>query len=158
MLLLVLLVARQLFLILHPVMAQIRLLRAVSLVLWLWLGVPVVHALKRTSAQKSCFVLPLNSMPRCCTRIRDEFRPSYASVLVHGPDPLALQNAVHDLERNHRITSCFTAWCSHCQGPYLLTTDIDEFKTPSAHHTHQLLLLSILRESGAFGPAEPVEL
>lgn len=163
MLLLVLLVARQLFLALHPVLAQIRLLRAVSLVLWLWLGVPVVHALK--SGQAFCCpspqVQPLqasSSMPRCCTRIRDEFRPSYASVLVHGPDPLALQNAVHDLERNHRITSCFTAWCSHCQGPYLLTTDIDEFKTPSAHHTHQLLLLSVLRESGAFGPAEPVEL
>jgi hypothetical protein len=157
MLLLVLFVARQLFLALHPLLAQIRLLRAVSLVLWLWLGVPVVHALK--SGRPVPLVLASSSsMPRCCTRIHDEFRPSYASVLVHGPDPLALQNAVHDLEHNHRITSCFTAWCSHCQAPYLLTTDINEFKTPSAHHTHQLLLLSILRESGAFGPAEPAEL
>jgi hypothetical protein len=153
-----LLVARQLFLALHPVMAQLRLLRALFLVLWLWFGVPAVHALK--SGQAFCppapTVQPLASMPRCCTRIKDEFKPSYASVLVYGTDPRTLEQAVRDAEHGQRITSCFTAWCSRCQAPYLLTTDLDNFPAPSAHHTHHLVLLSVLRESGAFGPAEPV--
>ena len=87
--------------------------------------------------------------PRCCHAIRDEFRPSYASVLVHGKDPEKLRAAVQDLEAQ-RITSCFTAWCPDCSGTYLLTTELDRFPAPSAHHTHQLLLLSVLRESGAF--------
>ena len=94
--------------------------------------------------------------PRCCNPIPDEFRPSYASVLVHGPDPAKLRDAVGSLESSQRLTSCFTAWCPSCSGPYLLTTDLDAFPCPSAHHTHQLLLLSILRESGAFFPSEPV--
>lgn len=89
-------------------------------------------------------------MPRCCERIEDEFRPSYASVLAYGSDPEALRAAVSNLEDNTRITSCFTAWCSHCSGTYMLTTDLDNFPAPSAHHTHQLQLLSVLRESGAF--------
>ena len=88
-------------------------------------------------------------MPRCCQRIPDEFKPSYASVLVHGPDPETLRTAVCELERQH-ITSCFTAWCPNCSGTYMLTTELDAFPSPSAHHTHQLLLLSVLRESGAF--------
>jgi hypothetical protein len=93
-------------------------------------------------------------MPRCCERIPDEFRPSYASVLVHGPDPATLEAAVRDLEAQ-RITSCFTAWCPDCAGTYLLTTELGGFACPSAHHTHQLVLLSVLRESGAFFvPAE----
>ena len=89
-------------------------------------------------------------MPRCCEKIPNEFNPSYASVLVHGLDPLALEEAVRDLEEKQRITSCFTAWCSKCSRTYLLTTDLDSFPAPSAHHTHQLRLLSVLRESGAF--------
>ena len=94
-------------------------------------------------------------MPRCCQRIPDEFQPSYASVLVHGPAPGTLEAAVRDLEGQH-ITSCFTAWCPDCAGTYLLTTGLDSFVRPSEHHTHQLLLLSVLRESGAFfvPPAE----
>jgi hypothetical protein len=89
-------------------------------------------------------------MPRCCERIKDEFEPSYASILAYGADPDALRVAVLDLEDNSRITSCFTAWCSRCSNAYLLTTDIEAFPSPSAHHTHQLRLLSVLRESGAF--------
>lgn len=89
-------------------------------------------------------------MPRCCQRIPNEFAPSYASVLAFGSDPQSLQNAVSHLEDDTRITSCFTAWCPNCSGTYLLTTDIDSFPAPSAHHTHQLRLLSVLRESGAF--------
>jgi hypothetical protein len=88
-------------------------------------------------------------MPRCCLRIQDEFKPSYASTLVHGPDPETLRAAVQDLE-HQRITSCFTAWCPDCSCTYMLTTELDTFPCPSAHHTHQLLLLSVLRESGAF--------
>lgn len=91
-------------------------------------------------------------MPRCCEPIRDEFKPSYSSVLVHGPDPATLMNAVKDLEENHPITSCFTAWCSRCSSNYMLTTDIQAFPAPSAHHTHQLKLLSNLRDTGVYPP------
>jgi hypothetical protein len=89
-------------------------------------------------------------MPRYCQHIPDEFKASYASVLVHGPDPatLRLREAVHD-----RITSCFTTWCPDCSGTYMLTTKkLDSFPCQSAHHMHQLLRLSILRDSelGAF--------
>ena len=89
-------------------------------------------------------------MPRCCEPIPNEFSPSYASVLAHGPDPQGLRDAVRDLEENQRIASCFTAWCPKCSATYLLTTDLDSFPAPSAHHTHQLRLLSVLRESGAY--------
>jgi hypothetical protein len=89
-------------------------------------------------------------MPRCCTRIHNEFEPSYASILAYGPDPDALRVAVLNLEDNSRITSCFTAWCPHCSNAYMITNDMDSFPSPSAHHTHQLRLLSVLRESGAF--------
>jgi len=94
--------------------------------------------------------------PRCCHRIPDEFKPSYASVLVYGSDPLKLEHAVREVETNERIASCFTAWCPNCANSYLLTTDIEAFPCPSAHHTHQLVLLSVLRESGALVPAERV--
>ena len=93
---------------------------------------------------------------RCCHPIPDEFKPSYASVLVHGPDPEKLRDAVRAAESKQRLTSCFTAWCPRCSGPYLLTTNLASFPSPSAHHTHQLVLLSVLRESGAFFPSEPV--
>lgn len=94
--------------------------------------------------------------PRCCNPIPDEFKPSYASVLMHGPDPEKLRDAVCAAETTQRLTSCFTAWCARCSGPYLLTSALDSFPCPSAHHTHQLRLLSVLRESGAFFPPEPV--
>lgn len=84
---------------------------------------------------------------RCCgAAIQNEFAPCYASALMYGPDPAAkLEAAVHDLERNQVITSCFTAWCQHCQGNYLLTPDMAQFPSPSAHHTHKLALLKHLR-------------
>lgn len=86
-------------------------------------------------------------MPRCCQPIQDEFKPCYASVLAFGQD---LQRAVEDLESNQKITSCFTSWCPDCEKTYLLTPEIRAFPCPSAHHAHQLVLLSVLRESGAF--------
>jgi hypothetical protein len=88
-------------------------------------------------------------MPRCCEPIAREFVPSYASVLVHGKDPDNLDTAVRGLEAQP-LVSCFTAWCPRCSHNYMLTRDVAEFPTPSAHHTHQLQLLAILRESGAF--------
>jgi hypothetical protein len=87
---------------------------------------------------------------RCCAGIADEFKPSYASILVHGPEPSTLREAVRTLEESSPITSCFTGWCSHCASPSLITTDLESFMAPSAHHTHQLLLLSVLQKSGAF--------
>jgi hypothetical protein len=141
----------QILLMLHPDALHFR---ALCLLLLVWLGVPAVRAFPDTI--KACPFQPRQPMPRCCTRIQDEFAPSYASVLVHGHDPASLEQAVRDIETKQRVTSCFTAWCSRCAGPYLLTTDLDAFPAPSAHHTHQLLLLSVLRESGAFFPSEPV--
>lgn len=87
---------------------------------------------------------------RCCAQIPNEFRPSYASILVHGPEPSTLRDAVQTLEDSCPINSCFTGWCSHCASVSLITTDLDSFPAPSAHHTHQLLLLSVLQKSGAF--------
>jgi len=143
-------------LLLHP--RVIRLLRVVLLFLGFILGIPAVRAFHITPAPLNVLrATTTTNMPRCCHPIADEFKPSYASVLVYGPDaPAKLQDAVRDAESRQRITSCFTAWCSSCQRPYLLTTDLAGFPCPSAHHTHQLLLLSVLRESGAFFPSEPV--
>jgi hypothetical protein len=95
-------------------------------------------------------------MPRCCTRIEDEFAPSYSSVLVFGSDPRGLEDAVMRAEQTESITSCFTAWCSRCRGPYLVSTDIAGFPCPSAHHTHKLVLLAALREAGALPPRRAV--
>lgn len=163
MLVLALLMALRNMIVFHPLVLHIRLLRALALAFWLWFGVPAVHARHdKSSPCPSAFLAsslpqpPRRMPPRCCTRITDEFKPSYASVLVYGQDPSSLEQAVSELETKQRITSCFTAWCPTCQGPYLLTTDLDAFPSASAHHTHQLVLLSVLRESGAFGPPEPV--
>lgn len=86
---------------------------------------------------------------RCCRPIPDEFNPCYASVLVYGENPDALKKAVETLE-SQKITSCFSAWCPNCSNTYMLTSAMDEFPCPSAHHTHQLHLLSVMRESGVF--------
>jgi hypothetical protein len=135
------LVHRMLFLI-QPMAA----LRVLAFLYWLLHYIPAVQA---AHAQK-------NMPARCCTRIVDEFMPSYASVLVYGSDPIKLEQAVREAESQQRITSCFTAWCPNCASPYLLTTDLAGFPSPSAHHTHQLVLLSVLRDSGALVPSEPV--
>jgi hypothetical protein len=61
-------------------------------------------------------------MPRYCQHIPDEFKASYASVLVHGPDPatLRLREAVRD-----RITSCFTTWCPDCSGCLKVEVEVE---------------------------------
>jgi hypothetical protein len=84
--------------------------------------------------------------PRCCNPIPDEFKPSYASVLVHGEDPAALPAAVEKLEQ--QLLSCFSAWCQKCKRNYMLTPELASFPSPSAHHTHQLALLQMLQDSG----------
>lgn len=78
-------------------------------------------------------------MPRCCTEIPGEFSPSYASVLVKD-----LQAKVGKLEQT--ITPCITAWCQRCSRPYLLTTALHLFPTPSAHHAHMVVLAGRLKE------------
>ncbi len=136
----------------HP-LAVFRVVRVLALVYMLVRGLPAVEGFHKSLLRGSARA---NMPPRCCTRIHDEFRPSFASVLVYGSDPIKLEEAVRAAESDQRITSCFTAWCSRCHGPYLLTTDLASFPTPSAHHTHQLVLLSVLRDSGALVPSEPV--
>ena len=75
------------------------------------------------------------SMPRCCTPITDEFKPSYASVLASRD----LRAEVQALE-DGPLLPCFTAWCTSCQKPYLITASLGQFKSPSAHHAHMLVL------------------
>ena len=143
--------ARILFLF-HPIILQLRLVRVLCVLLWVWLGVPAVRAFP--SVIKASHFQPQPAMmPRCCTRIQDEFKPSYASVLLHGHDPAALEQAVRDIETKQRVTSCFTAWCSRCRGVYMLTPDLSSVPAPSAHHTHKLGLLRKLRADGVYhGP------
>ena len=74
-------------------------------------------------------------MPRSCEPIPNEFRSSYASVVV-SPD---LAKDISDLEKGP-LLSAFTSWCSICQRPYLLTTSMGLFHLPSAHHAHMLVL------------------
>ena len=74
-------------------------------------------------------------MRRCCAPIPDEFAPSYASVLASQD----LSKDVKELEAG-QLQSCLTAWCSTCQAPYLITTALPLFKSPSAHHAHMLTL------------------
>ena len=91
-------------------------------------------------------------MPRCCQPIASEFQPCYASVLMHGTDGLTA--AVEDVEQRQTITSCFTARCARCRQNYLLTPDLALFPTPSAHHTHKLALLALLRAEGVYLPPD----
>lgn len=79
-------------------------------------------------------------MPRCCNRIKDEFAPSYASVVV-APD---LKNAIEAMEQGP-LQSSITAWCSVCKAPYLLTDALDMFPSPSAHHAHMLVMSRRMR-------------
>jgi hypothetical protein len=74
-------------------------------------------------------------MPRCCTPIPDEFRPTYASVLASRD----LQAEITALETGP-LLPCFTAWCSNCKAPYLITSAVSLFKSPSEHHAHMLVL------------------
>ena len=73
-------------------------------------------------------------MPRCCSRIVDEFKPSYASILVSAD----LQDAVEALEQGPLLSS-ITGWCSVCRAPYLLTEALPMFPSPSAHHAHMIV-------------------
>ncbi len=91
--------------------------------------------------------------PRCCSAVSspDEFAECYASVLVYGPSASnALKEAVEALEQTQSLVSCFTAWCPRCRGNYFLTTDVDSFPVPSAHHTHKLALLGRLSSAGIY--------
>lgn len=86
---------------------------------------------------------PLAFMPRCCSPIKNEFSPSYASVLVAG-DGDSLKTAVSELERGH-LRPCITSWCSCCQAPYLITSSMGLFKSPSEHHAHMLTLAKTMK-------------
>lgn len=79
-------------------------------------------------------------MPRCCTPVPDEFKPSYASALV-GDLPFKISA----LERGPLIP-CITAWCERCARPHLLTTALPLFPCPSAHHAHMAVLVENLQK------------
>ena len=73
-------------------------------------------------------------MPRCCEPIPDEFKPSYASVVVGD-----LESKVEALE-HQPLLPCVTAWCQRCRAPYLLTSALPLFQSASAHHVHMVVL------------------
>jgi hypothetical protein len=109
----------------------------------------------KTQGSLQSVQMPIQCPPRCCSKAvssEDEFAPCYASVVAYGTsDPGALRAAVGQLEAGTPgIVSCFTAWCTRCRAPYLLTTDLAAFPTPSAHHTHKLQLLRQLRGAGVY--------
>ena len=82
---------------------------------------------------------------RRCSPIIDEFKPSYSSVLLIGPE--GLRSAVTSLEEKP-IIPCFTAWCERCCKGFLITRDLPEFRTPTEHHVHKLVLLASLKQHG----------
>lgn len=82
---------------------------------------------------------------RCCAPIPDEFAPCYASVLLFGPSPAALRQAVDTVE-SAPLRSSHTAWCNACGAPYLITTALPLFPRPSAHHAHVLAWSRALAE------------
>ncbi len=94
---------------------------------------------------------------RCCAPPPNEFAPCYASVLAFPPGGEGeLRAAVEALEQERPgPISCFTAWCPRCRGVYLLTTDMGTFPSPSAHHTHKLRLLQLLRAEQIIPPPPP---
>jgi hypothetical protein len=77
-------------------------------------------------------------MTRCCDPIENEFAPSYAGVLVAG-GVNCMEAAVKELESGP-LRPCITAWCSNCRAPYLITSSVGSFKSPSEHHAHMLTL------------------
>ena len=80
-------------------------------------------------------------MPRCCSPVPEEFAPTYASVVVGD-----LEAKVLALERGP-LVPCVTSWCAKCCRPYLLTTCLPLFHSPSAHHAHMVALSKILQGS-----------
>ena len=78
-------------------------------------------------------------MPRCCTPLPDEFKPSYASVVMGD-----LEARVARLEQAP-LLPCVTAWCDRCRRPYLLTSALSLVPCPSAHHAHMVALAGRMR-------------
>ena len=88
-------------------------------------------------------------MARCCSGIiPNEFTPCYASALVYGTDT-GLRDKLQQMEQEG-IHPCFTAWCSTCSNTYMLCSDVPKFFSPSAHHTHKLALLDLLKAEGIY--------
>lgn len=80
-----------------------------------------------------------------CSRVNaPAAAPCYASVLMHGPDPAALEGAVRE-EESRRIQPCITGWCPRCDQLYILNTGEELFPCRSAFLTHQLSLARRLR-------------
>lgn len=80
-------------------------------------------------------------MCRLCRPHPDDFAPSYASVLVAGPD---LRGMIEQAEG--QLSPCFTAWCAaHRRIAWIADADRALFPAPSAHHAHKLVLLARLK-------------
>jgi hypothetical protein len=79
-------------------------------------------------------------MLRCCSAIKEEFEPCYASILVA---PSGLKSAVEELE-NGKLKSSITSWCNKCKKCSLIVEAIDAFSCPSAHHVHALVLSGVI--------------
>ena len=80
-------------------------------------------------------------MPRCCAKLEDDLKPSYASVLV-APD---LKERVLALEGGQLLGN-ITTWCRHCKKASLIVDSVGLFRMPSEHHAHMLVLASCLNK------------
>jgi hypothetical protein len=92
-------------------------------------------------------------MPRCCAPL--DLSPCYASVLVAGPGPEALERALERVEGG-LICPCVTSWCPACRRVSAIVASAPRFPAPSAYFAH-LLALHARLEGGASGvPGPPI--
>lgn len=85
-------------------------------------------------------------MPRCCEPDPRDFEPSYASVLVAGPD---LRSAVLDLEDSGPLCPCVITWCNACKRASFTVKGRALFPAPSAFFAHALASRSVFEDTFA---------
>lgn len=83
---------------------------------------------------------------RCQLKTDEQYKPCYASVLVLGKE--SLEERIEQVEQ--KLWPTFTAWCPQCRKPCMIIHEMDEFKTASAHHVHQLQQLDMIKKSNLF--------
>lgn len=68
--------------------------------------------------------------------------PSYASILVCGAKPV--ESYIDEIEK--RIWPNITFWCLKCKKPCLIVRAKHEFASLSAHHAHQIVTWTRMKE------------
>lgn len=78
---------------------------------------------------------------RCQDCKSDEFKPCYASVLVLDKDEI-MEDRIRKIEE--KIWPMFTAWCSQCRKPCMITKQMHLYPCNSAFYVHQIVELNKL--------------